>query len=164
LKNKTGVEIFLPDEMATLAFGEQLALASGSTASLFLYGDLGAGKTTLTRGFLRGLGYADRVKSPTYTLVEPYEIGAQKVFHFDLYRLQDSSELEFIGLQDYFIPQAICLVEWPQKAEELLPQPDVSCYIMTSTTGRQIRLEASSPHGHQILERLARAMPDSFKN
>jgi tRNA threonylcarbamoyladenosine biosynthesis protein TsaE len=95
------------------------------------------------------------VKSPTYTLVEPYEIDAQKIFHFDLYRVRDSRELEFFGWQDYFIPHAICLVEWPEMGGELLPCPDVSCYIMSSSTGRQIRLEASSTHGHQILERLA---------
>jgi tRNA threonylcarbamoyladenosine biosynthesis protein TsaE len=152
---------FLADENATQLLGIELAAVCGAGAVIYFYGDLGAGKTTLIRGFLRGLGFAGRVKSPTYTLVEPYEIDTQKIFHFDLYRVQNSRELEFFGWQDYFIPQAICLVEWPQNAGELLPCPDVSCYIMSSSTGRQIRLEASSPHGHQILERLALARPDT---
>jgi tRNA threonylcarbamoyladenosine biosynthesis protein TsaE len=153
-------EKFLADETATLALGTQLAAACGSTAVIFLHGDLGAGKTTLSRGFLRGFGYAGRVKSPTYTLVEPYEVNTQKIFHFDLYRLHDCRELEFMGWQDYFIAGAICLVEWPQNGEELLPHADVSCYIKTSSTGRHIRLEASSPHGQKILERLSQASAD----
>jgi tRNA threonylcarbamoyladenosine biosynthesis protein TsaE len=154
---------FLTNENATQALGAELAAVCSDTAVIYFYGDLGAGKTTLIRGFLRGLGYAGRVKSPTYTLVEPYEVNALNIFHFDLYRLQDSRELEFFGWQDYFIPQAICLVEWPQNGGELLPCPDVSCYIMSSSTGRQIRLEASSPHGHKILERLALARPESYE-
>lgn len=155
--NKKLLIKYISDEQQTLAFGRDLALACGDTAVIYLRGNLGAGKTTLTRGFLRGLGYAGKVKSPTYTLVEPYEVNNQKVFHFDFYRLYDPSELEFIGLQDYFIPKTICLVEWPQNGGELLPAEDLSCYIETHSNGRQIRLEACSPHGQQILERFTSA-------
>jgi tRNA threonylcarbamoyladenosine biosynthesis protein TsaE len=146
--------IYLPDEEHTLRFGAKLAAVCGETAVIFLQGDLGAGKTTLTRGFLRALGFEGKVKSPSYTLVEPYEINSQKVFHFDFYRLQHPQELEFIGLQDYFIPNAICLVEWPQNGGELLPAADLSCYIESYLTGRQIRIEAHTPHGQQILRQL----------
>jgi tRNA threonylcarbamoyladenosine biosynthesis protein TsaE len=156
----TELQKFLPDEEASLAFGGKLAAACDAEAAvIFLYGDLGAGKTTLARGFLQRLGYPGKVKSPTYTLVEPYEIGAQKIFHFDLYRIQDPHELEFIGLADYFSLNALCLVEWPQNGLQALPIADVSCYIMSYSTGRQIRLEASTPHGQNILERLDRHKP-----
>jgi tRNA threonylcarbamoyladenosine biosynthesis protein TsaE len=144
----------LPDEEHTLLFGAELAKVCGDTAIIFLQGDLGAGKTTLTRGFLRGLGYEGKVKSPTYTLVEPYEINTQKVFHFDFYRLRDPQELEFIGLPDYFIPDAICIVEWPQNGGQLLPAADLSCYIEPYLKGRQIRIEAHTPHGQLILLQL----------
>jgi tRNA threonylcarbamoyladenosine biosynthesis protein TsaE len=154
---------FLPDEEATLTFGAKLAGACHTeAAAIFLYGDLGAGKTTLVRGFMQGLGYVGKVKSPTYTLVEPYEVGAQKIFHFDLYRIQDPHELEYIGLGDYFSLDALCLVEWPQNGLQALPIADVSCYIMSYSTGRQIRLEALTPHGQKILERLDRHKPHAI--
>jgi tRNA threonylcarbamoyladenosine biosynthesis protein TsaE len=154
--NKNLIIKYLASEDDTLAFGGELAAACGDTAVIFLRGNLGAGKTTLTRGFLRKLGYAGKVKSPTYTLVEPYEVNTQKIYHFDLYRLHDPGELEYIGLPDYFIPQTICLVEWPQNGGELLPTEDLSCYIEMHSNGRQIRLEACTPHGKQILERFGR--------
>jgi tRNA threonylcarbamoyladenosine biosynthesis protein TsaE len=138
-----------------LEYGACLAKATGDTAILFFYGDLGAGKTTLTRGFLRGLGYEGKVKSPTYTIVEPYEIKNQKVYHFDFYRLQDPQELEFIGIEDYFVPHAISLIEWPDQGGNLLPAADLSCYIEPYQEGRQVRIEAHSAHGHEILKQLA---------
>jgi tRNA threonylcarbamoyladenosine biosynthesis protein TsaE len=145
---------FIPDEAAMLAFGRQLAVYIGHTAVIFLYGDLGAGKTTLSRGLLAGLGYLGKVKSPTYTLVEPYQINDQTLFHFDLYRLHDPQELEFIGIHDYFIPQAICLVEWPEQGKGWLPPPDLCCYIEPYLTGRQIRIEACSAKGQEVLKKL----------
>jgi tRNA threonylcarbamoyladenosine biosynthesis protein TsaE len=147
--------VFLPDEASMIAFGTQLAQAALVPAVIFLHGQLGAGKTTLVRGFLRGLGYQDRVKSPTYTLVEPYELEEINVFHFDLYRLNDPHELEFMGVGDYFAANAICLLEWPEHGGDLLPEPDLSCYIETERKGRTIKLVASSPCGNTILQRLA---------
>jgi tRNA threonylcarbamoyladenosine biosynthesis protein TsaE len=152
--NKDQFNQFIPDEDQMLAFGSRLAPLCGNTAVIFLYGNLGAGKTTLTRGFLRGLGYEGRVKSPTYTLVEPYEIHHQKIYHFDFYRLHNPEELEFIGIQDYLIPQAISLIEWPEHGAGILPTADLSCYIEPKSEGRQIRMEAHSAHGRDILKHL----------
>lgn len=155
---KTADIKFIPDEASMLAFGNQLARASLRDINLnrviFLYGQLGAGKTTLARGFLRGLGYEGRVKSPTYTLVEPYEFSECVVYHFDLYRVQNPHELESMGIQDYFIPKAICLIEWPEQGEGLLPVSDVSCYISMQGDSREIKLTAQSTEGETILQRL----------
>jgi tRNA threonylcarbamoyladenosine biosynthesis protein TsaE len=147
--------LFLPDEASLMAFGIRLAKATLVPAIFFMHGPLGAGKTTLTRGFLRGLGYEDRVKSPTYTLVESYELDSINVFHFDLYRVHDPHELEFMGVQDYFKYNAICLIEWPEKGEGLLPSPDISFYLEMHSAGRKIKWVAASEHGKTILQRLA---------
>jgi tRNA threonylcarbamoyladenosine biosynthesis protein TsaE len=146
----------IPNESQMLEFGSSLALACPSAAVIFLQGNLGAGKTTLSRGFLRGFGYAGKVKSPTYTIVEPYDIEGQKVYHFDFYRLNDPEELEFIGIQDYFAEGAICLIEWPDNGSPLLPPADLSCYIDTHEEGREIRIEAHTAQGNAILKRLVR--------
>lgn len=145
---------FISDETAMLSFGASLARACSDTAIIFLIGQLGAGKTTLSRGFLQELGHEGKVKSPTYTLVETYDLARGKVFHFDLYRIRDPQELEFIGLDDYFVPQSICLVEWPEYGEKLLPKADLSCYIELSEKGREITLEAHSESGKMILNRI----------
>jgi tRNA threonylcarbamoyladenosine biosynthesis protein TsaE len=147
------IKLSVPNEQSMLALGKQLALACGETAVLFLQGDLGAGKTTLTRGFMRGLGYNGHVKSPTYTLVEPYQLTANTVYHFDFYRLRDSSELEYMGIQDYFVPRAICIIEWPEYGEDRLPSPDVSCEIKQVPHGREVILYARSESGNHILHR-----------
>ena len=142
----------LPDESATLELGSRLAARGSEHAIVFLQGDLGAGKTTLVRGWLRGLGYQGRVKSPTYTLVEPYEIEDRAVFHFDLYRLADPEELEYIGGRDYFSGQGLCLVEWPDKGAGMLPGPDLVIELQAIPQGgRQARLCAYTANGEQFL-------------
>jgi tRNA threonylcarbamoyladenosine biosynthesis protein TsaE len=147
--------LFLPDEASLIAFGTRLAKAVLVPAVIFMYGPLGAGKTTLARGFLRGLGHEDRVKSPTYTLVEPYELDDITVFHFDFYRLQGPYELEWMGIQDYFKNNAICLIEWPDKGEGLLSKPDLSFYINMHPMGREVKWAAASARGNTMLQRLA---------
>ncbi len=136
-----------------LALGKQLAQACDDTAVIFLYGELGAGKTTFSRGFLQGMGYTGHVKSPTYTLVEPYQLAKNLVYHFDFYRLKDPQELEYIGIQDYFVPHAICLIEWPEYGAGMLPVADLSCYMAFKATEREIKLVASSGRGKEILRR-----------
>ncbi|MHB1948641.1 MAG: tRNA (adenosine(37)-N6)-threonylcarbamoyltransferase complex ATPase subunit type 1 TsaE [Gammaproteobacteria bacterium] len=143
---------YLPDESATLAFGSQVAILCPPATILFLYGNLGAGKTTFSRGFLRGLGYEGTVKSPTYTLVEPYQFKDVIVYHFDFYRLHDVQELEYIGIQDYFTQTAICLIEWPDNGAGMLPPADLSCYIEPIGSGREIKLIAHSAKGKDILK------------
>lgn len=114
----------LANESETLSYGIKLAQLLGGGGLLFLQGVLGAGKTSICRGILRGLGYSGHVKSPTYTLMEPYQCGALSVFHFDLYRLASPLEMEYIGGRDYFSPAHLCLVEWPERGLGWLPEPD----------------------------------------
>lgn len=144
----------IPDEAAMLQFGATLAKLTPEKFIIFLYGRLGAGKTTFARGFLQGFGYTGKVKSPTYTLVEPYEVQNQIIFHFDFYRLKDPQELEMMGIQDYFSTDAICLIEWPEHSAKLLPHGDLSCYIEPSLEGRQISLVSHSTQGSFLVERL----------
>jgi len=144
----------LQTESDLLTFAAEVARAIKSGAIIFLSGPLGAGKTTFARGFLRGLGYRGKVKSPTYTLVEPYEVADKIIYHCDFYRLQNATELEQIGMSDYFTPTSICLIEWPEKGFPLLPQPDVACYIEFMDIGRTIKVEAVSARGHEILSQL----------
>lgn len=144
----------IPNEEAMLRFGAQLAALASPGLVIFLYGDLGAGKTTFTRGFLRGLGHKGTVKSPTYTLVEPYELAGKTVYHFDLYRLNQPNELDHMGIQDYFSKDSICLIEWPERGTGYLPKPDLSCYIEMDSEGRLCRIEAQSARGKTILQQI----------
>ncbi len=136
--------VFLKDEAATLQYGNRLANRLQRDALVLLRGDLGAGKTTLVRGILRGLGYKGSVKSPTYTLLEPYELAQQTVYHFDFYRIADSNELEFIGIDELMDADAIKLVEWPEHAAEKLPDPDVEILLEIDGAGRRLEIRARS--------------------
>ncbi len=125
-------------------FAAKLAAEVKAPCIIYLQGELGAGKTTLTRGFLRALGYQGPVRSPTFTLIESYEINGQKIFHVDLYRLHSPEEIEFIGLRDYFTDDVIGLIEWPERAAGLLPAPDLICEMAIHGMGRSIRVYKSS--------------------
>lgn len=118
---------------------------------LFISGDLGAGKTTLVRGLLRGLGHAGRAKSPTYALVEPYPLSRLHLYHFDFYRFKDKSEWLNSGFRDCFNPESVCLVEWPERAGDLLPAPDLHARLEFEGEARRARLEARSPAGEAWL-------------
>lgn len=135
---------YLADEAATLACGEALARRLRPGMLVFLRGDLGAGKTTLVRGLLRGLGHTGSVKSPTYTLLEPYDLPSYLVYHFDFYRIADSQELEFIGIDELLDSPAIKLVEWPERVEDRLPAADMEVRLNVEGEGRRLDIEFPS--------------------
>ncbi|MBV8679285.1 MAG: tRNA (adenosine(37)-N6)-threonylcarbamoyltransferase complex ATPase subunit type 1 TsaE [Aquitalea sp.] len=145
----------LPDETATLALGKAVASALQAGVVIFLWGDLGAGKTTFSRGLLAGLAYHGKVKSPTYTLVESYPLPDFTVHHFDLYRFADPEEWDDAGFRDYFGPDTVCLVEWPDKAGDLLPPADLTLELEVSGAGRTYRLTARTETGQSCLTRLS---------
>lgn len=165
--------VFLADEQATEAFGAQLAKATqqfsetrgNSTLTttggrIFLSGELGAGKTTLVRGFMRAYGHAGAVKSPTYTLVEPYEYPDYNIYHFDLYRLSDPEEVEFLGVGDYFDAHNLCLIEWPEKGRGFLPQADLQLHLEMEKAGRRVNWQAFTEAGMKIGQRLIELLSD----
>lgn len=131
---------YLADEAATLAFGRSLLSLLDGAPLVFLHGQLGAGKTTLVRGILRAWGYSGSVKSPTYTLLEPYEVDGRTIYHFDLYRIGDSEELDFIGIDELMDADAIKFVEWPELGSGRLPDPDVDIRLSLEGEGRRIEV------------------------
>jgi tRNA threonylcarbamoyladenosine biosynthesis protein TsaE len=176
--------VFLADEDATLDFGRRLARATFKTPDpapsaaqpqpgegypcvggmIYLEGDLGAGKTTLTRGILRGFGHQGAVKSPTYTLVEPYEFRLCNIYHFDLYRLADPDEVAYLGTEDYFANNNqgpdnsgvnnLCIVEWPERGGRAIPGPDLRITLTTQGAGRELNCQSLTESGAEIAKRL----------
>ena len=146
-----------PEEMETFAARCAQSLPDGF--NLYLHGELGAGKTTFVRGLLRGLGYQGVVKSPTYTLVEPYRIAFRDVYHFDLYRVASAAELDDIGSRDYFDGLATCLVEWPERGEGCLPAPDLLIDIAVKRSRRDLDCRARTAAGEEYLQQLGVSCP-----
>ncbi|MBN6772881.1 tRNA (adenosine(37)-N6)-threonylcarbamoyltransferase complex ATPase subunit type 1 TsaE [Pseudomonas granadensis] len=149
------VTLYLADEQAMSDFGARIARVTQGHGLIFLEGNLGMGKTTLSRGIIRGLGHVGAVKSPTFTLVEPYEIGDTRAFHFDLYRLVDPEELEFLGIRDYFEDDALCLIEWPDKGAGFLPKPDLTITISPQDSGRSLKILSQGSRGEAWCAALA---------
>jgi len=167
--SKSEGSVFLADELHTELFGRLLARAtqtgSGVGASnaighgtiggrIFLSGELGAGKTTMTRGLVQAYGHQGAVKSPTYTLVEPYELENANVYHFDLYRLSDPEEVEFLGVEEYFAPTNLCIIEWAEKGHGFLPRPDLTIEIEIERIGRRVCWECAGEKGKLISQKL----------
>ncbi|WP_386685747.1 tRNA (adenosine(37)-N6)-threonylcarbamoyltransferase complex ATPase subunit type 1 TsaE [Lonepinella sp. MS14437] len=149
----------LANEQATCLFGEKLVkliynITDKNGFIIYLNGDLGAGKTTLSRGMIQGLGHQGNVKSPTYTLVEEYHLADRHIYHFDLYRLNDPEELEFMGIRDYFTPHSICLIEWAEKGEGILNSADLLINMSYDNNARNIELIANSSLGSEIIKQL----------
>ena len=151
------LSVVLEGESKMVDFGAQLAGAIGKIDSpllILLNGDLGAGKTTISRGILKGLGHLGAVKSPTYTLVEPYQLAIGKIYHFDLYRLIDPEELEHIGFSDYLSEAKLCIIEWPENGGSYISLPDISIDIQLNESGRQVTLDSSTESGEQCINLL----------
>ncbi len=137
-----------------VSLGARLGAACEPGLVVFLQGELGMGKTTFSRGLIQSLGHAGAVKSPTYTLVEPYQLGELQLFHFDLYRLTDPEELEFMGIRDYFGDFSVCLVEWPERGLGALPPADLVITIGLEGHGRRLAYAAATKPGGRVLARM----------
>jgi tRNA threonylcarbamoyladenosine biosynthesis protein TsaE len=144
-------ELALPDAATTRRLGAALAAGIAPGRVLYLSGDLGSGKTTLVQGLLRELGVAGRVKSPTYSVVELYELSSLNLYHFDFYRFTNRSEWEASGFRDYFTPSTACVVEWPERAVGLLAAPDLEVSLAYAGSGRSARLMPYSALGREWL-------------
>lgn len=150
----------LPNEDSQIRLGRYLGEALHWQGHVWLEGDLGAGKTTLTRGILRGAGHEGAVKSPTYTLLEPYDVNGQCIHHFDLYRLADPEELAFMGARELFEEGSLNIIEWPSMGEGELPTPDIIVTLILDLPGRIADVVAHSAHGEQALAWLHTAVTD----
>lgn len=148
------ITLHLPDERATLDLGTRLADGLVAGMLIALHGPLGAGKTTLARGLLRGLGFEGRVKSPTYALVEVYKLSRLDLYHFDFYRFADPEELTDSGLQDAFNETNVCVVEWPERAGGMLPPADVDVQLTIANGARSALLTAQTEYGTRCLQKL----------
>ena len=168
----TEYETLLDDERATIEFGRRLAIATFSHpwnlqevvaenqgvptigGRVHLLGELGAGKTTLTRGILRGYGYEGAVKSPPYTLVEPYQFDQCHIYHFDFYRLTNPEEVDYLGTEDHFLDTNLCVIEWADKDAEAIPPADLIILLQTDGAGRRLHCQTNSDKGEVIAKRL----------
>lgn len=148
------MNITVCDDTVMRLLGGKLALACRDDAVIYLRGELGAGKTTLVRGFIHGMGYRGTVKSPTYTLIEPYEAGERRIYHLDLYRVKDADELNYLALRDLAEDHAVMLVEWPERGTGLLPPADIVIDIEYLGSERRLRLVPQSPVGLTVLTAL----------
>ncbi len=161
------LELELADLSATQVFANDLAKTFQSKVHqsgciIYLHGDLGTGKTTLVRGMLAALGHTGATKSPTYTLVESYDINGMKLEHFDLYRVLDASELEFIGIRDYIDEQAVCIFEWAEKGADHIPAADLEIFLTFNNANgadaRKLVLLANSPQGKVVLQSMIKSL------
>ncbi len=148
------LELTLADAAETESVGASLARLAPGPSTIYLSGDLGAGKTCLARGLIGGLGHVGPVKSPTYALLEPYSLADVEVWHFDLYRLTDPHELETLGWRERVGDRLWMLIEWPERAAPLLPPPDLHLHLSMLSAGRRLRLQAGTETGHRTLARL----------
>ena len=149
----------ISDAAGTEALGAALATSVDAGGLLIgLHGELGSGKTTFARGFLRRFGVEGPIRSPTYTLIEPYDVGGRAAYHLDLYRLTDPQELELIGIRDLLTGAALVLVEWPERGGTLLPRPDLAIRLRHAPAGRSAVLEATTAAGRAVLAQLR--LPD----
>jgi tRNA threonylcarbamoyladenosine biosynthesis protein TsaE len=150
---------YLPDADATMHSGAALAPALTGGMIVTLSGELGAGKTTLVRGLLQGLGWTGPVKSPTYTLVEHYPISSLYLYHFDFYRFDEPAEWEDSGFAEYFRPDALCVIEWPERVHGMLPPADVALSLRYQGAGRELSLASGTPNGNACLAAFASTVP-----
>lgn len=147
---------FAPDALVTEQMGGQLATCCECPSILYLLGEMGTGKTTFVRGFLKALGYTGTVRSPTYTLLEPYPLADCTVYHVDLYRISDPEELDYLGLRDYLATQMICLIEWPQRGGYLTPAADLEIHLAYHQLGRCLTWRSCSERGQRIVAQTAK--------
>jgi tRNA threonylcarbamoyladenosine biosynthesis protein TsaE len=145
---------FAPDVLTTEQMGGQLAICCECQSVLYLLGEMGVGKTTFVRGFLKALGYTGTVRSPTYTLLEPYPLTNLTVYHLDLYRISDPEELEYLGLRDYLATDMICLIEWPHQGRGLIPMADLEIHLAYHHQGRCLSLRPCNERGKNIVKQV----------
>lgn len=149
------MRVALLDTAATEAAGAALGSVLPQSLVVYLHGELGAGKTTLVRGMLKALGHPGRVPSPTYTLVESYELGGRELQHLDLYRIADAEELEFLGVREM---EGVVLIEWPERGEHFLPAPDMRCRLSVTQQGRELEIEGITERGRGVCQAWVKAL------